>query len=343
MARAPASDFWWQEPGWRSHALMPAAWAYGAIADRHLVRAPRQPVDVPVLCVGNFTVGGEGKTPVALALAGAAAKTGLRPGFLSRGHGGRAQRSGHLVNLAQDAADRVGDEAMLLASQAPTAVSPDRAASAKRLLEEGCDFIIMDDGFQSARIHIDYALLVVDAARGLGNGRVIPAGPLRASVAKQLLHANALLRMGDGDGADALIRRAARAGKPVLSARVVPVNAGEVEGRRLFAFCGIGNAGKFFHTLSSTDAEIAGTRAFADHHVYTDRELAELEGEANALGAGLVTTTKDAARLAGGSTYARNLLERSLVLEVGLVFADQRTAPAIIRQTVENAARRLYA
>jgi tetraacyldisaccharide 4'-kinase len=182
-----APPFWWDKPDWRAFALSPASLAYGAVAGRQLRRGKRQKVDAPVLCVGNFTVGGSGKTPVAIALAQQAKAAGLKLGILSRGHGGSFVEP-HVVDAAHDAARHVGDEPLLLAQHAPVAVSPNRIAGAALLVDRhGCDFLIMDDGFQSARIHMDYALMVVDARYGLGNGHVIPGGPLRARVADQLL------------------------------------------------------------------------------------------------------------------------------------------------------------
>nr|MBA3447364.1 tetraacyldisaccharide 4'-kinase [Pseudaminobacter sp.] len=164
-----APPFWWEPADWRARMLAPAAWLYARVANWQMVSARREKIALPVLCIGNFTVGGTGKTPVAIALAKQARRMGLKPGFLSRGHGGSFV-SPHIVDLAHDSARHVGDEPLLLAEHAPVAVTPNRAAGAMMLQDRGCDFLIMDDGFQSARIHLDYALLVVDARYGLGNG-----------------------------------------------------------------------------------------------------------------------------------------------------------------------------
>ncbi|TIL55412.1 MAG: tetraacyldisaccharide 4'-kinase, partial [Mesorhizobium sp.] len=130
----------------------------------------------------------------------------LSPGFLSRGHGGSFGEP-HIVDLHHDAARHVGDEPLLLAEHAPVAVTPNRAAGARLLMEKlGCDFLIMDDGFQSARLHIDFALVVVDTRYGIGNGRVIPGGPLRANIVDQLVFTSALLKMGEGTAADPVVR-----------------------------------------------------------------------------------------------------------------------------------------
>lgn len=330
-----APPFWWEKPDWRAFALSPLSAIYAAVAGRRLRRAPREKIPAPVLCVGNFTVGGTGKTPVAIALAGQARDMGFSPGILSRGHGGGFS-SPHIVDPHHDAAKHVGDEPLLLAEHAPVAVSANRAAGARLLLEGyGCDFLIMDDGFQSARIHIDYALMVVDARYGLGNGRVIPGGPLRARVVDQLVYSHALLRMGEGSAADMIVRQAARAGKPVFDARSRPRDPGRFAGRRFLAFAGIGHPDKFFDSVSGTGATVAQSRPFPDHHFYAADELEELLTTAQAGGLELITTAKDAVRLRHGAA-SPDFLQRLNVLEIETVF-DQELAPArIIRETVES-------
>jgi len=330
-----APPFWWEKPDWRAFALSPFSAIYASVAGRQLRRAPREKIPAPVLCVGNFTVGGTGKTPVAIALAGQARRMGFSPGILSRGHGGGFS-SPHIVDVHHDAARHVGDEPLLLAEHAPVAVSANRAAGALLLLERhGCDFLIMDDGFQSARIYIDYALMVVDARYGLGNGRVIPGGPLRARVVDQLVYSNALLRMGEGNAADTIVRQAARAGKPVFDARSRPREAGRFAGRRFLAFAGIGHPDKFFDTVSNAGGVVVQARPFPDHHFYGADELEELLASAKAEDLELVTTAKDAVRLRHGAA-STEFLDRLNVLEIETVF-DQELAPArIIRETVES-------
>lgn len=334
-----APPFWWEKPDWRARALSPLSWLYGAIAGRRMRSAKREKIDVPVLCVGNFTVGGSGKTPVAIALAGHALQRGLNPGFLSRGHGGSFAEP-HIVDAHHDAAKHVGDEPLLLAEHAPVAVSPNRAAGARMLIEkEGCDFLIMDDGFQSARIHIDFALVVVDARYGVGNGRVIPGGPLRAPVVTQLLYADALLRMGDGTAADAVVRQAARAGKPIFAARARPRDTKQFAGKRLLAFAGIGHPEKFYDTVAEAGGKVVLSRSFPDHHVYGADELAELLSTAKTADLRLVTTAKDAARLRHGAIPS-GFLEKLNVLEIETVFEPDQTPQRIIDETLEAWRRR---
>ncbi|MCB1418423.1 MAG: tetraacyldisaccharide 4'-kinase, partial [Notoacmeibacter sp.] len=307
--------FWWEAPGWQAWALSPLSWTYGRIALWKMDRAKPVSVPLPVLCIGNFTVGGTGKTPVSIAIAKAARAQGLNPGILSRGHGG-AHGKPHLVDLHHDTARHVGDEPLLLAAHAPVAVSADRQRGAALLAEQGCDFLIMDDGFQSRRIRFDHATLVVDSRRGLGNGHVLPGGPVRAPLLGQLRHANSLLVMGGGTAAGDVIRRAARAGKPVFHAAVKPVDPERFSGRKFVAFAGIGEPEKFYDTLEAAGGFIATTRNFADHHHYSDDNLRDLQVLAGSNGAELVTTAKDAVRLHGGNELARTFLSELDVLDI---------------------------
>lgn len=330
-----APPFWWDKPDWRATLLWPLSATYGLVAARRLENAPRTPVGVPVLCIGNPTVGGAGKTPVAIAFARAAKAMGLAPGFLSRGHGGSLSRP-HLVDASHDSAKAVGDEPLLLAREAPTAIAADRTASARLLTGAGCDFLIMDDGFQSARIRQDYALLVVDAARGLGNGCVVPAGPLRAPPIAQLRHADAILRMGEGGAADGFVRMAARAGRPVFDAAARAIAGSGVEGRACLAFAGIGHPQKFFGTVAAAGGIVEATRAFADHHYYTDEDLAALLADAEGKDLLLVTTAKDAVRIRYDSALAGRIRARLAVVEIEVEFELAETPRRIIGETLEN-------
>jgi tetraacyldisaccharide 4'-kinase len=328
-----APPFWWDRPGLRAAALWPLSFAYGRVAVRRMHTARRLRVGVPVLCVGNPTVGGAGKTPLAIALAQQARAMGLEPGFLSRGHGGALGKP-RRVDPGHDSARVTGDEPLLLAAHAPTAVAVDRVAGARLLVADGCDLLIMDDGFQSARVHFDYAILVVDARRGLGNGHVIPGGPLRAPVVDQLRYADAVVRMGDGDGAARLVRLAARAGRPVYDAAVKPRLGSGVEGRSFLAFAGIGDPGKFFRTVEAAGGRVVTRRTFPDHHQYTDRNLASLVDQADAEGLDLVTTAKDAVRIRRTSEVGARLLARLSVLEIDVAFELPDVPARIVRDTL---------
>ena len=216
--RDPA--FWWRKAGLRAALLAPVAAGYGAIAAGRMARTGAR-AEMPVLCVGNFTLGGAGKTPTVMALAKLLADAGEKPFCLSRGYGGSAAGP-KLVNVHGDHADQVGDEALLLARAAPTIVSRDRVAGAALAKSQGASVIIMDDGLQNASLKKDFTLAVIDGKRGIGNACVFPAGPLRAPLAAQLARTDALLVMGDGDGARDVMSLAEKRGLPVLHGRLVP-------------------------------------------------------------------------------------------------------------------------
>lgn len=339
MMGGEAPKFWWRKPSWQALLLAPFAAAYGAAARWKLENGERADAGLPVICIGNFTAGGGGKTPTALALARAALAMGLRPGFLSRGHGG-ALAGPVLVNTAHHGAGDVGDEPMLLAALAPTAIAADRKRGAALLRLAGCDLVIMDDGFQSARLRTDFAVLVIDAGRGLGNGKVIPAGPLRALMTDQVRHADALLVIGEGDAGAAAIRATARGGKPVFEAHLLPDAPERLAGRRVLAFAGIADPRKFYRSLEALGAEVVATRDFPDHHPFAEAEIADLESTAARDGLMPVTTRKDAARLSGGKAAARAFAQRVAVLDVTLEFAEASTPERFLREALAAFKRR---
>ncbi|MDY8109339.1 tetraacyldisaccharide 4'-kinase [Fulvimarina sp. 2208YS6-2-32] len=337
-----APDFWWQAPSWQAAALSPLALTYGAVAARNLDKGRRAPLSVPVLCVGNPTVGGAGKTPTAMALARAAIALGRTPGFVTRGY----RRKGSAILVVdgdRHTASQTGDEPLLLAKIAPTAVSADRRKAAERLIDEyGCDLIIMDDGFQSARLRTDYALLAVDARRGLGNWQVFPSGPLRAPLKTQLAHASAILMIGTGEAGAAVVSEAARSNHPVFRAHLLAENGQRFQGMPVLGFAGIGHPQKFTETLKACGARVEMTRAFPDHHAYRPQDLARLSQEAWKNGLQLVTTAKDAARLATGTEAARLFLAECEVLDVTLSFENAGAASAIVKETLANFHRRRF-
>ena len=334
-----APPFWWQPAGVQSALLSPFAWIYGRVARRVLDHRARKKIAVPVICVGNFTVGGSGKTPTALALAETAISRGFKPGFLSRGYGGGI-RHATVVDPSRDTARLVGDEPMLLAARALTVVSANRIDGAELLVRKGADLIIMDDGFQSARLFFDQALLVVDARRGIGNGRVFPAGPVRAPVIDQVRHASALIVVGEGGGADPMIRMAARAAKPIHLARFQPLNAARFRDRNCLSFAAIGDPEKFFTTLEDAGVRLAQRRGFPDHHHFTSDEIEDLLAQAELYGLDLITTAKDFVRLQSGHGRAQELLKKTAVLEIELVFDSPHVPGAIIDAAIAAFKRR---
>ncbi len=292
--RAPA--FWSAERGGpAAAALAPLAAAFDLASQARRGLARPRPAPLPVVCVGNFTLGGGGKTPTALALARLLRQEGLAPHLLTRGYGGRVH--GPLaVDPARHDARTVGDEALLLASQAPTWVSRNRPAGAAAASEAGADLVVMDDGLQNPGLAKDLSLCVMDGGFGFGNGRLFPAGPLREAPARGLRRVDALVLVGpDRHGALQSLRLGRR---PVLEAELVPgPEAGALRGRAAVAFAGICRPGKFFETLEGIGCEVVARHPFADHHRYSPDEIMTLVEEADAKTALPVTTEKDFVRL----------------------------------------------
>ncbi|AYC99802.1 tetraacyldisaccharide 4'-kinase [Neorhizobium sp. NCHU2750] len=330
-----APPFWWEKADWRAFALTPFSALYGSIAGSRMRNAKRASATVPVICVGNFTVGGAGKTPTSIALARAAKAMGHRPGFLSRGYGGSLDAT-TMVDRERHRADAVGDEALLLAAEAMTVISRRRVEGARRLAAEGADLIIMDDGFQSARLTLDFALVVIDARRGIGNGHLVPGGPVRAPIAEQMRQLSAILKVGDGEAADRIVRQAARAGKPIHVAGIKPRPDSGISGRNVLAYAGIADPEKFYRTVRAVGGMVSETRSFPDHHYFTEDEIRALLDDAARQGLLLATTAKDAARLVGHQGAAAELLEKSRIIEIDMVFDDPRAPMTIIETAFNN-------
>src|SRR5579864_4492798 len=262
-----ATPEFWARRGLVSSLLQPLAWAYAAAgaARWHWTRAAAAPV--PVICVGNLVAGGAGKTPVVLSLARRLIAEGRRVHILSRGYGGRLAGPVAVDPLRHGAGD-VGDEALLLAEAAPTWIARDRAAAAERAAAAGASLLLLDDGFQNPTLAKDFSLVVVDGQFGVGNGRVLPAGPLREPLGSGLARADVVVLMGDDRaGVTSLL-----AGKTVLRARLLPENAAAFAGRAVVAFAGIGRPAKFFASLEEVGARLAARHAFPDHHPYRAAE-----------------------------------------------------------------------
>jgi tetraacyldisaccharide 4'-kinase len=272
-----------------------------------------------VLCVGNYHVGGAGKTPTVLALAKLLRDLGETPVVLSRGYGGRL-RGPVRVDPARHAASDVGDEPLMMAVQLPVVVARQRADGVPLARSQGATVILMDDGFQSPAVAKDASLIVIDGNRGLGNGQVFPAGPLRAPLKPQLARTDALVIVGNGAAAEAVAVEIAAQGKPVLRAHLQPdaAQVASLRGRRVLAFAGIGDPARFFETLEASGIEVAQRRAFADHHPFVQAEIEGLVAEAARDALTLVTTEKDLARLrrAGGvPDWAQQITAFAVTLE----------------------------
>ena len=312
--------FWHRPSSLTSRLLTPLAALYGAIAARRMAR-PGADAGVPVICVGNYHTGGAGKTPTVLALVKLLRALGETPFVLSRGYGGSSPGPLRVDAVRHTAAD-VGDEPLMIAAHVPVIVARDRVAGARLARDEGASVIVMDDGFQNPALRKDLSLIVVSGGRGLGNGRVFPAGPLRAPLAPQLARTDALLVIGEGDAARDVERVLAARGVPALHARVVPDDdaLAALRGKRVLAFAGIGDPGRFFSTLRANGIAIAAQRTFPDHHRFTKDEISALRDEAARQGLALVTTEKDFARLSG---QLAPLKDGIVPLPVSLRFDDE--------------------
>jgi tetraacyldisaccharide 4'-kinase len=281
--RAP--DFW-NRGGAAATLLAPLGALHGLSVAWKAHHAKPYRVSAKVVCVGNLTAGGSGKTPVALAIAAFVQAKGRKVYFLTRGYGGR--EAGPAEVKPGDRTEQVGDEALLLSQAAPTIVARDRARGAVLAGTRGADVIVMDDGHQNFTIAKDLSLVVVDGESGFGNGHMIPAGPLRESVRQGLRRADAVIVMGHGNPDLGGYQG------PVLNAQLVP-EGDFLRGKRVFAFAGIGRPEKFVATLKTAGALVMGTQFFADHHPFQPGEIAALRARADS--AQLVTTEKDFVRL----------------------------------------------
>ena len=308
VVRAP--DFWGKgNAGLISAALLPVAWIYGMAARLRFMTARSWGAPVPVLCVGNLVAGGAGKTPVALSLGARLLERGVAAHFLTRGYGGR--NPGPLrVDSDRHDFHEVGDEALLLARCAPTWVARDRAAGARAAIADGAAAIVMDDGLQNPSLEKDLSLVVVDGGYGFGNGRLMPAGPLRESVAAGLARVHGVVVIGaDQTGVAQLAPR-------VLGARLKPgPEAAALSGKAVVAFAGIGNPEKFFDTLRSIGCRVEAAHAFSDHHPFTAAEIDRVRRQARDLGAVPVTTAKDAVRMPSNAENGIQVLTITLEWE----------------------------
>jgi len=324
--RAP--DFWDRKTdGIFPSLLRPLGCITAAMAALRISRGTPWKAPVPVICVGNLVAGGAGKTPVALDLVARLTARGLAVHVVMRGYGGT--EIGPLrVDGTVHTPVEVGDEALLLAAAAPTWVSRDRKNGATAAVAAGAQIIVLDDGFQNTALHKDLKLLVVDGGYGFGNGRVMPAGPLRETIPAGLKRADALVLLG-ADEADVWgrVQRAGFKGLDIVRARLTP-NEGalDLKGHEVFAFAGIGRPQKFFDTVSQLGCKLVGCKAFDDHHPYSDAEVQAILDAA--AGATVVTTTKDLVRLS--AKYATQVR----AVSVDLVWKDGGQIDALLDKVI---------
>jgi tetraacyldisaccharide 4'-kinase len=333
MRVAPA--FWGKEPGLAADLLLPmgVAWDAAGRLRRALARPYRGPV--PVICVGNLIAGGAGKTPVVLGLVDWLRERGRTAHVVTRGYGGRLIGPVR-VDPARHDGTAVGDEALLHAARAPCWVARDRAAGVAAAANAGADDVLLDDGFQNPAIASTLALIVVDAAYGFGNRRVIPAGPLRENLRRGLARADGVVLLTAAGEPAAALASGFAAERTTIPAVLAPVAGERFAGARVFAFAGIGRPEKFFATLGQLGVELIGARRFPDHHPYRAGEIAELHRSAGRQNARLVTTAKDFVRV---PIAARGDIE---VLEVEIRWPDPAALAGLFAPVVLSAAGNGY-
>ena len=277
---------------------------------------------IPVICVGNLTTGGSGKTPIVTEIRERLTAKGLRAASLSRGYGG-SDPGPRPVHPETDTARQTGDESLMLSHTGEAWIGRDRPDAARQMTAEGVDVIIMDDGFQNPSLAKDVSILVIDAAAPFGNGFALPKGPLREPVADGLARADAVILMGDGE----VPAPVASSGIPVLRARLQP--SGTVTPQRVVAFAGIGRPLKFFDTLSAAGFQVCEAISYPDHHPYTQSDLTDLRKWAQVHSAQLITTTKDMMRLPPDARHG------ILDFPVKAVFEDEETLDAILNRALK--------
>ena len=322
---APA--FWGKPSGIITDLLEPLGTAWDGVGRLRRALSPSYCAPVPVVCIGNLVAGGAGKTPVALTLTAWLIERGARVHIVSRGYGGRL-RGPVRVDPSRHDATAVGDEALMLAARAPCWIARDRVAAVRAAVTAGARAIVLDDGFQDPTIGKTIALIVVDAEYGFGNGRVMPAGPLRENLRSGIARADAVVVLRAEAKATGTEQTCRAIGRPVIRATLAPIAGERLAGERLLAFAGIGRPEKFFATLRSLGAILVGAQAFPDHHLFRAAEIDQLRRNAAHSGARLITTRKDIVRL------SRELRVGIEVLEVEVRWLDptavaQLMAPVI--------------
>jgi len=310
--------------------LKPVSWIYGWLGARRFKTTESYNPGIPVICVGNATMCGTGKTPVAIYLLKSLRRLKIDVVGLSRGYGGQVK--GPLPVNKNHTADDVGDEPLLLARHAPVWVSAGRDDGARAARSYGASVIVMDDGHQNPQLEKTLSLLVVDAETGFGNGCVFPAGPLREPLAASLARADAVILMKptpDYEIEDHLAKQLK--GQVVIPAVLAPAHA-PPKGK-LYAFAGIGRPNKFFDSLRRHGGEIVEEMPYADHYKYKDEDIENLFMLAGEYDASLITTEKDFVRLPRG--YRKGVHSWPVSVE----FEDELTLRRLLHPIIEKARR----
>ena len=317
--------FWDKKSSLLSYLLIPFGKCYAWSIARRFKRAKPYQAPVPVICVGNISVGGTGKTPVCLSLMDV-----LRDkGWFFLNHGYKSHLKNVMVNTDTHYAFDVGDEAMLLAKSAPTVVDNHRARGAQMAVKNGAKGIIMDDGFQNPSLIKTLSFVVVDGKKGFGNERILPAGPLREPIIKGLKRADAVIIAGEDTWGVSFYLQRNKIDLPVLTGRFTP-NAEQLEklkGKQVFAFAGLGNPQKFFDSLCESGVELVGTQTYPDHYYYTRFDIEGMLEKAGS--ATLVTTTKDAVKL------SKELRSKITILEGNFIFDKPDDLNMVLKEVLK--------
>jgi tetraacyldisaccharide 4'-kinase len=318
----PKSPEFWQDRGWLSHLLYPLTWVWQAAGfmRRLLVKSPSV-LDMPVICVGNVTVGGVGKTPMVMALAEYYQQHHKKVHLVCKSYGGTQKKPIHVKHQPFTV---TGDEAQLLKTIAPTWCGADRVETLHAAAHDKPDIIIMDDGLQHPKIMPHHMVLVIDGVVGLGNNRVIPAGPLREPLEHAMKRVQTVVIIGQ-DRFNLATMIHLKYGKTVLKANIALDVPLVIANKRVVAFAGIGRPQKFFDSLREAGIELAAVQAFPDHHPYTERNRIDLMHLARQQAAPLVTTFKDYMRLEG------SLKEHTIPIPMRLVWQDMDVFHQVFR------------
>ena len=320
----------WKKKSLLSLILTPLSLLYGIAGALRPAITKKYHARIPVICVGNVTVGGAGKTPVVLAITELLRSSNLNVAIASRGYKGDIKNP-TLVDKTRHTVNSVGDEPLMLSAIAPTYIAAKRPLAIQMAEKTSANIIIMDDGMQNPSVEKNITLLVIDGHYGIGNGLVMPAGPLRESLSSGLQKADAVILVGSDDRG--LLKHSglrAKSAPPVIRARLEPFGNLPDKSAPYLAFAGIGNPDKFFSTLAGNGYNVVEEVPFPDHYNYSDNDINQLIHKAEELGAQLITTEKDEVRL---PFFARKKIK---VLPVRIVWEDSSQIKELLEKALKK-------
>ncbi|MBE6450477.1 MAG: tetraacyldisaccharide 4'-kinase [Alphaproteobacteria bacterium] len=307
----------WNKKNIFYYILLPLGWLYCFATILRIKLKKPYKSGLPVICIGNLTAGGTGKTPVSIAIVQMLKKYGKNPFFISRGYGGKL--SGVVVNKQIHTPDEVGDEPLLLSEVAPVCINADRAKAAKQALDNGADILVMDDGFQNPSLYKDISFLVFSGKFGIGNGAVIPAGPLRETFAGGIKRADALIVIGDDK-----TNLSHKTDLPIFFADITE-DKPKVTNSKVYAFAGIGYPEKLYQSLKNVGLDVVRTKDFPDHHFYTKEDLMSIIDEAKKENLAIFTTSKDYVKIPS------DIKQHINVLNIKIMWRDEKSLEKFIK------------